>query len=131
MKYSVDIVGPLPTTPSQLKYMLALTDYFSKWVEVAVFSEVKEEHVESFVWRNIICRYGILKEIVTDKGSQFVAKKFKNFYSAWKIHLSFLTPRNLQGNRQAEETNKTIMNNLKKKLEAHKEKWAEELPAVL
>ena len=45
----MDVVGPLSTAYGQLKYMLALTDYFSKWVEATAFLEVKEEHVESFV----------------------------------------------------------------------------------
>ena len=45
--------------------------------------------------------------------------------------MSFSTPRYPQGNRQAKTTNKTIMNNLKKKLEAHNGKWADELPAIL
>ena len=49
MKYSMDIVGPLSLAPGQLKYMLALMDYFSKWVEASAFVEGKEENVESFV----------------------------------------------------------------------------------
>ena len=79
--------------PGKLKYMLALTDYFLKNAEEGAFAEVKEEHVESFVWKNIICQYGVPNEIVTDNGSQFIAKKFKKFYMTWKIHLSFSTPR--------------------------------------
>ena len=121
MKYSMDVIGLIPTTPGQLKCMLALTVLLLKAGWSSAFSEVKEEYAESFVWRNIICKYGIPKEIITDNRSQFIAKKFKNFYSTWYP----------QGNRQAEVTNKTIMNNLKKKLEARKGKWVEEFPAVL
>ena len=77
----MDVVGPLSTAYGQLKYMLALIDYFSKWVEATAFLEVKEEQAESFVWRNIICRYRIPKEIVTDNRSKFTAKKLKNFCS--------------------------------------------------
>ena len=30
----MDIMGPLPTTESGQKYILAFGDYFSKWTEV-------------------------------------------------------------------------------------------------
>lgn len=46
--------------------MLVLTDYFTKWVEVEPYAEIKDADVESFIWKNIICRFGIPKEIVTD-----------------------------------------------------------------
>ncbi|XP_074301332.1 uncharacterized protein LOC141632713 [Silene latifolia] len=41
------------------------------------------------------------------------------------------TPRNPQSNGQAESSNKIIVENLKKKLEEIRGKWAEELPLVL
>ena len=47
------------------------------------------------------------------------------------IKLKFSTPRNPQSNGQAESSNKTIMNSMKKRLEKAKGKWAEELPGVL
>nr|CAN69893.1 hypothetical protein VITISV_005621 [Vitis vinifera] len=31
--WGMDIVGPLPTAPTQKKFLLVATDYFSKWVE--------------------------------------------------------------------------------------------------
>ena len=40
-------------------------------------------------------------------------------------------PRNSQSNGQAESSNKTIINSLKKRLDKVKGRWAEELPAVL
>ena len=45
--------------------------------------------------------------------------------------LSFSTPRYPQVNGQAESTNKTIINTLKKHLEAEKNEWAEKLPEIL
>lgn len=40
-------------------------------------------------------------------------------------------PRYPQSNGQAEVTNKTIMSNLKKKLESYKGRWLDELPGLL
>ncbi|XP_024013731.1 uncharacterized protein LOC112087864 [Eutrema salsugineum] len=47
------------------------------------------------------------------------------------IRLSFSTPRYPQGNGQAEATNKTIIDGLKKRLDTAKGTWADELDGVL
>ena len=47
------------------------------------------------------------------------------------MHKLFSTPSHLQGNRQVEAANKTIKDNLKRKLEPLKGSWADELPIVL
>ena len=48
MKWGMDIVGKLPTAPSQRVYMLAVTDYFTKWVEAEAYHQAcgKEFHLE-------------------------------------------------------------------------------------
>ena len=67
----IDIVGPLPTGSAQKKLLLVATDYFSKWVEVETFSSIKDRDVTQFIWKNIVCRFGIPQSIVSDNGPQF------------------------------------------------------------
>ena len=56
-QWGIDIVKPLPTSPTQKKLLLVATGYFSKWIEV---------DVTQFIWKNIVCRFGIPKSIVSD-----------------------------------------------------------------
>ncbi|XP_074299439.1 uncharacterized protein LOC141630541 [Silene latifolia] len=42
MKWRMDVVGPLPKAPGNKVYMLAMTDYFSKWIEAELSSQVTE-----------------------------------------------------------------------------------------
>ena len=112
-------------------FLLVVTDYFTKWIEAAAFAQIREVEVINFVWKNIICRFGLPKDIICDNGSQFIGKSFRKFCQKWHIHLKFSTPRNPQSNGQAESSNKTIVNSLKKRLDKAKGRWAEELPAVL
>ncbi|KFK24493.1 hypothetical protein AALP_AAs49847U000100 [Arabis alpina] len=130
MRWAMDIVGPLHAS-KQKRFLLLLTDYFSKWVEAEAYSSIKDAQVESFVWRNIICRHGIPFEIITDNGSQFISNRFEAFCAKWKIRLNKSTPRHPQGNGQAEAMNKTILDGLKKRLDAKKGRWADELEGVL
>ncbi|RVW83019.1 hypothetical protein CK203_042508 [Vitis vinifera] len=97
----MDIVGPLPAAPAQKKFLLVATDYFSKWVEAEAYASIKDKDVT------------------------------KNFCSELNIRNSYSTPRYPQSNGQAEATNKTLINALKKRLEQAKGKWVEELPGVL
>ncbi|XP_074351989.1 uncharacterized protein LOC141691147 [Apium graveolens] len=43
MKWGIDIVGKMPPTPGQKVYMLAVADYFSKWIEAESFRQVKSK----------------------------------------------------------------------------------------
>ncbi|XP_010457030.1 PREDICTED: uncharacterized protein LOC104738571 [Camelina sativa] len=130
MRWAMDIVGPLPVS-RQKKYILIMTDYFTKWVEAEAFAKIGTEQVQKFVWKNIICRHGLPYEIVTDNGTQFTSLQFEGFCAKWRIRLSKSTPRYPQGNGQAEATNKTIIDGLKKRLEDKKGLWADELDGVL
>ncbi|XP_010481019.1 PREDICTED: uncharacterized protein LOC104759837 [Camelina sativa] len=126
MRWAMDIIGPLPTS-RQKRYILVLTDYFTKWVEAESYANIKARDVQLFVWKYVICRHGLPYEIVIDNGSQFISLQFENFCARWRIKLSKSTPRYPKGNSQAEATNKTILDGLKKRLDAKKGAWADEL----
>ncbi|WZZ77688.1 hypothetical protein YC2023_098260 [Brassica napus] len=130
MRRGMDIIEPMPNS-RQRRFVLVLTDYFTKWIEAEAFAQVTEKEVRGFVWKNIICRHGLPYEIVTDNGSQFMSGKFKDFCSKWDIRLSPSTPRYPQGNGQAESSNKIIIDGIKKRLDLKKGYWADELDGVL
>ena len=58
-QWGMDIVGPLPVAPTQKKFLLVATYYFSKWVEAEAYASIKDKDVMKFVWKNIVCRFGI------------------------------------------------------------------------
>ena len=76
MKWGMDIMGKLPTAPSQHVYMLTVIDYVTKWVEAEAYHQVRDCEVKIFIWKNVICRFGVPKEIVTDNWSQFISFNF-------------------------------------------------------
>ena len=64
--------------------------------------------------------HGLPYEIITDNRSQFISHNFREFCDRWIIRLNMSTPRNPQSNGQAESTNKTIIEGLKKQLDLKK-----------
>ena len=68
---------PLPQGKKQVKFLLIAIDYFTKWVETEVLVTIIEAKVWSFVWKNIVCRFGIPQTIILDNGHQFDSQRFR------------------------------------------------------
>ena len=113
----MDIVGFLPTGAAQKKFLLIATDYFSKWVEIEAYVNIKDKDVFKFTWKNIVCWFGIPWAIVIDNGPQFENVIFWTFCVELNIKNLYSTPHYPQSNGQTEVTNKTLLNALKKMLE--------------
>ncbi|XP_028057288.1 uncharacterized protein K02A2.6-like [Camellia sinensis] len=113
------------------RFFVAATDYFTKWVEIEALTNIKEADMNRFVWRSVITRFGIPRTLLSDNGTQFDGKVFRKFCSDLKIEFIKSTPVYPQGNGQAEASNKTVINGMKKRLEKAKGKWVEKLPNVL
>ena len=122
-----------PTTHSTtcLKYAIVAVDYFTKWAEAKPLRTISSRKVQDFVWKVIICRCGMPQEIVSDNGTEFYIKEFREFCHELGIKKSFSSANHPQTNGQVEAINKIIKHNLKMKLKEHKGVWAEELPKVL
>ena len=80
-----DIVGPFPTASAQKKLLLVATDYFNKWIEAEAYASIKDRDVTWFIWKNIVCRFGIPKSIVSDNGPRFDSRVYREFYQELKI----------------------------------------------
>ena len=80
-KWGMDILGPFPLGRGKTKFMIVVVDYFTKWIEVEALTKITTQQVQIFVWKNIICRFGITHTIITDNGRQFTDKKLMEFYA--------------------------------------------------
>ena len=84
-QWGIDIIGPFPTVIAQKKLLLVPTDYFSKWIEVNAYTSIKDSDVTWFIWRNIICWFGIPRSIISDNGPQFDSWVYRDFCQELKI----------------------------------------------
>ncbi|RDX76937.1 Pol polyprotein, partial [Mucuna pruriens] len=107
------------------------TNYFTKWVEAEPMAAITAERVKRFVWKRIVCRFGLPTEIVSDNGTQFASSVMAKFCQELHIRQSFTSVEHPQANGQAEAANKVILRGLRRRLEEAKGRWAEELPQVL
>nr|GEV97621.1 reverse transcriptase domain-containing protein [Tanacetum cinerariifolium] len=65
-KWGIDIAGPFPKGPEKVKLLIVAMDYFTKWIEAKTVVTITGSQVKKFVWDNIVCRFGLPGEIVSD-----------------------------------------------------------------
>ncbi|KAL0355389.1 UNVERIFIED_CONTAM: Ribonuclease HI [Sesamum radiatum] len=130
-QWGIDIVGPFPPAVAQKKFTTVAVEYFTKWVEAEAVARISEKEVINFIWKNIICRFGIPRVLISDNDIQFQGKTITAWCRELKIQQNFTAVGNPQANGQTEVTNRTILQHLKTRLEGAKSSWVEELPGVL
>ncbi|KAL5545199.1 hypothetical protein UlMin_008983 [Ulmus minor] len=91
----------------------------------------QQQNVTAFIWKNIVCRFGVPRELISDHGTQFENEKLQSICDRLGIIKVFSSPAHPKSNGQVEAVNKTIKQTLKKKLEKSKGAWVDELPLVL
>ncbi|GJT48771.1 reverse transcriptase domain-containing protein [Tanacetum coccineum] len=77
-KWGIDIAGPFPEGPGKVKFLIVAIHYFTKWIEAKPVATITGNQVKKFVWDNIVCRFGLPGEIVSDNGKQFRDNPFKD-----------------------------------------------------
>nr|GEW06768.1 reverse transcriptase domain-containing protein [Tanacetum cinerariifolium] len=77
-KWGIDIAVPFPEGPGKVKFLIVAMDYFTKWMEAKAVATITGGQVKKFVWDNIVCRFGIPGEIISDNGKQFSDNPFKD-----------------------------------------------------
>ena len=130
-QWGLDIMGPFPIAVKQLKFLMVGIDYFTKWVEVEALATITEKNIWNFVWKNIICRYGKPRVLVSNNEKQFDNKAFRDFYSQLGIKNHYSSPAHPQANGQVEVTNQSLLKIIKTRLDGAKGIWPKELPSVL
>ena len=98
-QWGLDIIGSFPIAVRQLKFLIVSIDYFTKWVEAEALATITEKNVRSFVWRSIICRFGIPRVLVSDNGKQFDNDSFGDFCSQLGIRNHYSSPTHPQAKR--------------------------------
>ena len=67
--WGIDLIGSLPTGKGGVKYAVVAVDYFTKWTEAEPLASITTKKVLDFVVKNIICRFGLPANIISDNGT--------------------------------------------------------------
>jgi len=65
----IDILGPFPLAIRQMKYLIVAIQYFTKWIEAEPVAQITAHKVQHFVWKNIVCYFGVPRWLISDNGT--------------------------------------------------------------
>ena len=130
-RIAMDIVGPLPETEHQNKYILVISDYFTKWTEAYAIRNREAKTIADELVKNFICRFGAPDYIHTNQGRNFESSLISEICKLLGIKKTRTTPYHPQSDGMVESFNRTLLNMLGIACNDLQETWDVQLPFLM
>lgn len=114
-------MGPFEKVAAkEYKYILATTDYFSKWAEAIEVKDFVSTTVAEFIRVHIIYRFEVPETITTDNGQLFKSAALYKLYDKYRIKGNHSSRYYVSTNGLAEAFNKTLCTMLEKMVDKNR-----------
>ncbi len=127
---SLDIMGPLPTTPRGNRYIICAIDYLTRWPVTKALEVQSAESVSRFLLEDVILQYGAPERILTDNGANFTSNLLKQICETHNVRHTLAPPYNPSTNGAVERFNRTMKQMLRCYLKDQLTTWDLYLPAL-
>jgi IS30 family transposase len=105
--WRLDLVGPFKKAKGGFTHNFITVDKFTKWVKVNLVASITAAKVVEFI-REIMYRFGIPNNIITNNGTRFTAWEFKDFCADLGININYASVSHLQSKGQVDHSNGMI-----------------------
>ena len=130
-RMAVDILGPLPVTQEGNKFIMVVSDYFTKWTEAYPIPNQEAETVAKKLVDEFVCRFGAPEIIHSDQGRNFESKLVKEMCTLLGVRKTRTTPYHPQSDGQVERFNRTLTSMLSNYVAENHRDWDIHLSKVL
>ncbi|CAF3293289.1 unnamed protein product, partial [Rotaria socialis] len=127
----IDYCGPLQQTPRENRYILVITDYFTRFVSAVALPTCTAEATAQALFNEYFCKYGIPAVILSDQGSHFRNQLMENIKQLIGYNHIYSTPYHPQTNGVVERFNATFIPQIAKLQDTQGNNWDEYLQAVV
>ncbi|CAD6197052.1 unnamed protein product [Caenorhabditis auriculariae] len=127
----IDVLGPLPITINENRYVLTIVDAFSKWIIAVPLPKQDSAAINRAFTENLVLKHGPPSMIISDNGTQFVSNSFKNLLKKWKIQHQTTAPYHKTSNGQVERVHRTLEEALASFVNNFQSDWDSYLQAVV
>ena len=128
---SWDIMGPLPISSQGNKYILVVTDIFTKWVEAFALKDTTANTLATVLLDEIICRYGAPCTLHSDQGANLCSSVIQCLCALLGVSTTRTSAYHPEGNGQVERFNRTLEAIIAKTITDNQHDWDRQLPKVL
>jgi transposase InsO family protein len=94
-------------------YMLVAFDKFTKWIKAAQITTQDSTAAVNFI-KSLVFRFGVPHSIITDNGTNFTSKEFKDYCEGLGIKLNFASIAHPHINGQVKKANGLMCNGIKR-----------------
>ena len=112
------------------RYVITLTDFFSKWVEVTPIPTKEACHIAEFLYKMML-RYGFPEEIISDQGREFCNRLIDRLEQLTGFKHNITSAYHPQSNGLDERFNQTLKVQLQKMVNEHQNNWDDLLDNIL
>ena len=129
-RVQIDIVGPLIETHRLNKFLIVLTDCFTKWARAYAVPRATATAVADTVldW---VSQFGVMQILHSDQGKQFESIVISELCQKLGILKPRATSYYPASDGQVERLNRTLIEMLSKYAEENHRRWDDHLPLVL
>ena len=124
-------MGPLPPSVRGNRYILVITNLFTKWVEAFPLKETSSETLARVLLNEVICRFGTPEVLHSDQGKNLWSNLIQSLCDLLGIQRTNTTAYHPHGNGQTERFNCTLEAMLAKVLQDDSTHWDDHIPQVL
>ena len=118
----IDLIGPLQETERGNKYIVAITDLFSKFSQAAPIPDKSAKSVSLFLY-SVICRLGCMEAMISDQGREFVNQIIDDLMEKFQSDHRIASAYHPQTNGQRERDNRTLKDTLRKLVNQNGDDW--------
>jgi hypothetical protein len=122
-RLGTDILGPLPETPRGNKYILVVTDYFSKWVEILPVPDQTAVTCAEKILNEVIARFGTPLSLHSDQGRNYESLIFTELCRLLEVRKTRTSAGNPRCNGLTERYNRTMVRMIKAYIKDEQTYW--------
>ena len=127
---ATDIMGPFPCSKCGNKYILAASDYFTRWVEAFAILNQEAITVAKTLTDNMFCHFSMPYQLHSDMGAQFELEIIKELSKTPQIRKTHMISYHPQSDGLVERLNQTIISMLATVVNDFGGEWEDRLPRV-
>uniref|UniRef100_A0A3B3DAL4 Integrase catalytic domain-containing protein n=1 Tax=Oryzias melastigma TaxID=30732 RepID=A0A3B3DAL4_ORYME len=127
---SMDLIGPFLETAQGNRYILTMTDLFTKWVIAEPLKSKTATEVSPILIKKLYT-FGMVKKIITNQGSEFVNQLNDSISARLNINHAVSSEFHPQTHGQNVRTNQNIKRALGKYVNSEHDDWDAHLAAVV
>jgi len=128
---AIDILSCLSQTQDGLKYILVLSDYFTKWACAFALPDAEATMCMRAMYNGFFRTFGLPRQLHSDLGRNFDSKLFHELCLLVGTAKTHTTAFNPQSDGQSERLVKSVIQMLKAVAQDHPDTWPQRLPTVM